>query len=171
MLLKRQDIYISFEEAALGTTRTVIVELNGSKIKTNFKVPEGSKDGRRLRLVGKGQPGSNGGPSGDLYLKIRVHEHAVFKREEDNIIIEKEISLSEALLGTTIEVPTLRESKMVKIPPCTQSHMRFRLKGMGITSNKIKKYGDQFVRVVVKYPKDLTEEQFQLINKLKSTGL
>ena len=167
----RQDFYISFEEAALGTTRTVIVELNGNKVKTNFKIPEGSKDGRRLRLVGKGQPSSHGGPSGDLYLKIRINEHPIFKRDQENIIVNKEISLTEALLGTTVEVPTLKESKMVKIPPCTQSHTKLRLKGMGITSNRKKTYGDQFVRIVVKYPKELTEEQLQLIHKLKATGL
>ena len=167
----RQDFYISFEEAALGTTRTVIIEQNGNKIKTNFKVPEGSKDGRRLRLAGKGQPGSNGGSPGDLYLKIRVNEHPIFRREQENIIIDKEIGLTEALLGTTIEVPTLKESKMVKIPPCTQSHIRLRLKGMGISSNLNKEHGDQFVHVIVKYPKELTVEQLQLIHKLKATGL
>jgi len=167
----RQEFYISFEEAALGTTRTVIIELQGKKIKTNFKVPEGSKNGRRLRLVGKGQPGSNGGPPGDLYLKIRVNDHPLFKREQSDIIVNKEICLTEALLGTTVEVPTLKESKMVKIPPCTQSHIRLRLKGMGISSNRNKAYGDQFVRVVVKYPKELTEEQLQLIHKLKDSGL
>ena len=75
------------------------------------------------------------------------------------------------MLGTTIEVPTLKESKMVKIPPCTQSHIRLRLKGMGISSNLNKEHGDQFVHVVVKYPKELTEEQLQLIHKLKATGL
>ena len=167
----RQDFYISFEEAALGTTRTVIIENKGNKIKTNFKVPEGSKDGRRLRLVGKGQPGNNGGPPGDLYLKIRVNEHPIFKREQGDIIVNKEISLTEALLGTTVEVPTLKEPKMVKILPCTQSHIRLRLKGMGIASNRNKTQGDQFVRVIVKYPKELTEEQLKLIHKLKATGL
>ena len=167
----RQDFNISFEEAALGTTRTVIIEVNGNKVKTNFKVPEGSIDGRSLRLVGKGQPGINGGSSGDLYLKIRVNKHPIFEREQDDIIVNREIKLTEALLGTTIEVPTLKESKMVKIPPCTQSHMRLRLKGLGISSNRNKKKGNQFVRVVVKFPKELTEEQIQLINKLKAIGL
>jgi len=167
----RQEFYISFEEAALGTTRTVIIELNRKKVKASFKVPEGSKDGRRLRLVGKGQPGINGGPPGDLYLKIRVKKHPIFKRERENIIINKEISLTEALLGTTLEVPTLKESKMVKIPPCTQSNIKLRLKGMGISSNGSKIRGDQFVRVIVKYPKELTENQLQLIHKLKATGL
>ena len=87
------------------------------------------------------------------------------------LYLNKEISPTEALLGTTVEVPTLKEPKMVKIPPCTQSHIRLRLKGMGIASNRNKTQGDQFVRVIVKYPKELTEEQLQLIYKLKATGL
>ena len=167
----RQEFSISFEEAALGATRTVILEVNGNRIKTNFKIPEGSIDGHRLRLKGKGQPGINGGPPGDLYLKIRIYNHPLYKREQDDIIIDKEISLTDALLGTTVEVPTLKDSKMVKIPPYTQSHTRFRLKGMGILSNYKKTYGDQLVRIVVKCPKDLSEEQLQLIRRLKDTGL
>jgi len=167
----RQDFYISFKEAALGTTRKVIIELNGKQIETSFKVPEGSKDGRRLRLAGKGQPGNNGGPNGDLYLKIRVHEHQIFKREQENIIIDQNIGLTDALLGTSIEVATLKEPKIVKIPPCTQSHTKLRMKGMGISTSRSKTSGDQFVRVIVNFPNELTDEQLQLIQKLKTTGL
>ena len=167
----RQEFHISFHEAALGTQRNIIIELNGKKIETSFKVPEGSKDGCRLRLVGKGQPGINGGPSGDLYLKIRVNRHPHFKREGKDIITNKEISPTEALLGTTVEVPTLKESKNLTIPPCTQSHTKLRLKGMGIPYGQGKMNGDQLVRVIVKYPKELTDEQLEFIHKLKISGL
>ena len=167
----RQDFHISFEEAALGTSRVVLIEQNGKKIKTHFKIPEGSLDGKRLRLVGKGQTGFNGGPPGDLYLKIRINKHPLFYREEDNVILTKEISLTDALIGTTVEVPTLREPKLVKIPPCTQSHTRLRLKGMGISSSKNKPKGDQYIRIIIKYPQKLTADQLKLIYELKSTGL
>ena len=167
----RQEFHISFHEAALGTQRNIIIDLNGKKIETSFKVPEGSKDGCRLRLVGKGQPGINGGPPGDLYLKIRVNRHPHFKREGKDIITNKEISPTEALLGTTVEVPTLKESKILTIPPCTQSHTKLRLKGMGIPYGQGKMNGDQLVRVIVKYPKELTDEQLELIHKLKISGL
>ncbi|MBV52177.1 MAG: hypothetical protein CMH77_06765 [Nitrospinae bacterium] len=167
----RQSFYIPFEEAALGTQRTVVFEQNGNKIETSFKVPPGSKSGRRLRLVGKGQAGINGGPPGDLYLKMRVNGHHLFKREGDDIIMDQEISLTDTLLGTTIEVPTLTESKMVKIPPCTQSHLKLRLKGMGVPRSRGNGNGDQLVRVIVKYPKDLTEKQLTLIDQLKAEGL
>mgnify|MGYP001166310834 FL=1 len=167
----RQSFYLSFQDAALGTTRTVTFEQNGKKVETSFKVPPGSKDGRRLRLVGKGQAGVNGGPPGDLYLKMRINAHPLFKREGDDILLDKEICLSDAILGTTVEVPTLTESKMVKIPPGTQSHSKLRLKGMGIPRSRGKENGDQLVRVIIKYQKDLTETQLDLIHKLKAEGL
>ena len=167
----RQDFYISFHEAALGTQRSIVVELNGKKLETTFKVPEGSKDGCKLRLAGKGQPGTSGAPSGDLYLKIRVNKDPHFSREGDDIVINKEISPTEALLGTTVEVPTLKDSKILTIPPCTQSHTKLRLKEVGIPYNQGKKTGDQFVRIIVKYPKKLTDQQLELVHKLKASGL
>ncbi|MCH8157739.1 MAG: J domain-containing protein [Nitrospinae bacterium] len=167
----RQDFFISFQEAALGTKRTIVMEQNGKRVETSFKVPAGSKDGRRLRLVGKGQPSPRGGPPGDMYLKIRVQPHPLLHREGDDIVMDQEVSLTDALLGTTVEVPTLTEPKMVKIPPGTQSHTRLRLKGMGVPRSRDKQSGDQMVRVIVKYPKELTEEQNQLIRELKAKGL
>ena len=134
-------------------------------------MPEGSKDGCQLRLVGKGQPGTNGGPTGDLYLRIRINKHPHFSREGDDIVVNKEISPTEALLGTTVEVPTLKDSKILTIPPCTQSHTKLRLKEVGIPYNQGKKIGDQFVRIVVKYPKKLTDQQLELVHKLKASGL
>ena len=167
----KQEFQISFHEAALGTQRKIIIEINGKKIETSFKVPVGSKDGSSLRLSGKGQPGINGGPAGDLYLKIRVNKHPHFKREGQDIITNKEISPTEALLGTTVEVSTLKESKILTIPPCTQSHTKLRLKGMGIQYGQGKMIGDHLVRVIVKYPKELTDEQLELVHKLQTCGL
>ena len=155
----------------LGTKRSIIIELNGKKIETTFKVPVGSKDGCRLRLVGKGQPGENGGSHGDLYLKIRINKHPHFSREGDDLVISKEISPTEALLGASVEVPTLNDSKFLTIPPCTQSHTKLRIKGVGIPFNHGKNTGDQLVRIIVKYPKQLTEQQLELVHKLKVSGL
>jgi len=167
----RQEFFISFQEAALGTQRQIIIELNRNKVKTSFKVPAGSKDGSSLRLTGKGQPGINGGPYGDLYLKIRVNNHPHFKREGDSIVVDKEISPTEALLGITVVVSTLIDSKNITIPPCTESHTKIKLKGLGIPFNGGKNNGDQLVRIIVKYPKSLTDEQLELVHKLKITGL
>ena len=167
----RQEFLISFQEAALGTQRTIATRQNGKRVESSFRVPAGSKDGRRLRLVGKGQPGLQGGPPGDMYLKVRVQAHPNLYREGDDIVTDQELCLTDALLGTSIEIPTLTEPKMVKIPAGTQSHTRLRLKGMGIPRSRGKENGDQMVRVIVKYPKKLTEEQIQLIRKLKTKGL
>jgi len=167
----RQEFFISFQEAALGTQRQIIIELNGNKVKTTFKVPAGSKDGSSLRLTGKGQPGISGGAYGDLYLKIGVNNHPHFKREDDDIVVDKEISPTEALLGITVVVSTLIDSKNITIPPCTESHTKIKLKGVGIPFNGGKNNGDQLVRIIVKYPKSLTNEQLELVHKLKTTGL
>jgi curved DNA-binding protein len=167
----RQEFLISFQEAALGTQRTIATRQNGKRVESSVRVPAGSKDGRRLRLVGKGQPGLQGGPPGDMYLKVRVQAHPNLYREGDDIVTDQELCLTDALLGTSIEIPTLTEPKMVKIPAGTQSHTRLRLKGMGIPRSRGKENGDQMVRVIVKYPKKLTEEQIQLIRKLKTKGL
>ena len=89
----------------------------------------------------------------------------------DDLVISKEISPTEALLGTSVEVPTLNDSKFLTIPPCTQSHTKLRLKGVGIPFNQGKDTGDQLVRIIVKYPKQLTEQQLELVHKLKVSGL
>ena len=167
----RQEFHISFHEAALGTQRSMIVELNGRKLETTFRIPEGLKNGSQLRLMGKGQPGINGGKPGDLYLKIHINKDPHFSREGEDVVINKEISPTDALLGTTVEVPTLKDSKNLTIPPCTQSHTKLRLKSVGIPFNQGKSTGDQLVRIIIKYPKKLTEQQLELVHKLKASGL
>jgi len=96
------------------------------------KIPKGITPGKKLRVAGKGSAGKNGGPPGDLYLQVSVMEHPIYQREGNDLTVEKEISLSEAVLGTTIEVPTLEGLKKVRIPSGTQSHSKLRLKGLGL---------------------------------------
>lgn len=163
-----RHIYISLEEACFGAEK--IISFDGERQDTNIKIPAGITEGKRLRLAGKGQPSPFGGKPGDLYLKIHIQEHPIFKLENDDIVVDHEITLSDALLGASIEVPTLYGKKSVKVPPCTQSHSKLRLKGIG-PSRTGKEKGDQMVRLIVKYPKTLTEEQRNLILKLKSSGL
>ena len=132
------------------------------------KIPPGIESGKKLRLAGKGMEGPGG--AGDLYLKVNVAEHPFFKREGNNIIFDKELKLSEVLLGTTIEVPTLDGSKRIKIPPGTQSNSRIRLKGFGIPSLKGGPKGDEYVRILVTYPRVLNERQKKLVEELKKEG-
>ena len=115
--------------------------------------------------------GRNGGPPGDLYLQVKVKEHPIFSREGDDLTVEKEISFSEAVLGTTIEVPTLEGMKKVKVPPGTQSHTKLRLKGLGIPHFQGEGRGDEYVKVIVRVPKKVTEKSRGLIQELAKEGI
>ncbi|MCX5907975.1 MAG: J domain-containing protein, partial [Deltaproteobacteria bacterium] len=127
--------------------------------------------GKNLRLAGKGMEGMYGAHPGDLYLRVKVGEHPLFHREGSDLLVEKEIRLSEALLGTTIEVPTLDGSKHIKVPPGTQSHSRIRLKGFGFPQLPTGGKGDEYVRILVRLPKTLTEKQKKLAEEMRKEGL
>lgn len=161
---------ITFEEAALGAEKRIGMQRNSKRGEIAVKIPPGMGDGGKLRLKGKGDPSPFGGPPGDLYIKIRVEPHPVFKRDGDDIVVDLEISLTGALLGATAEVPTLSGLKNLKIPPGTQSHSKLRLKGLGIGAAK-KEKGDQLVRILVKIPKELTDEQRESVEAIKELGL
>ncbi len=164
-------LLITFEEAALGAEKQFTIQREGSTESTTVKIPAGISAGKKLRLAGKGHPGFNGGKPGDLYFKIQVGEHPVFKRDGNDILIDCEVTLTEALLGTNIEVKTIDGMKQVKVPPATQSHSKLRLKGLGIKPAGKGKKGDQIMRIIVTYPKSFTDEQNDLIEQLQSTGL
>jgi curved DNA-binding protein len=175
MAQKGQDIHsdlnITFQEAAVGGEKKVRFSKGGRVEEVTVKIPPGIESSKKLRLAGKGMEGVAGGPPGDLYLKVTVAEHPLFKREGSDIALDKEIKISEALLGTTIEVPTLDGSKHIKVPPGTQSHSRIRLKGFGLPRLQGGGKGDEYVRLVIKYPKSLNEKQKKLAEELKKEGL
>ena len=160
------ELAISLEEAAFGAEKRISYRKNGRIEELSVKIPPGITSGKKLRVAGKGMEGKNGGPPGDLYLQISIKEHSTFSREGDSLIVEKEISFSEAALGTTIEVPTLDGMKKVKIPPGTQSHTKMRLKGLGLPHFQGEGKGDEFVKVTVRVPKKLTEKGRKLIDEL-----
>ncbi|MEW6608116.1 MAG: molecular chaperone DnaJ [bacterium] len=142
--------------AKISRTRTISV-----------KIPAGVDTGSQIRLRGEGEGGGHGGESGDLYVVIFVKEDKTFIREDNNIICELPISFSQAALGTEINVPTIDGERIkMKIPPGTQTHKIFRLKGKGIHSLHGYGRGDQFVRVIVVTPTQLTEKQKQLFEEL-----
>jgi curved DNA-binding protein len=164
------EITVTFEEAARGTEKQFTIDRGGRNEDTSVKIPPGISQGKKLRLAGKGFPGSQGGPSGDLYFKVHVLPHPIFKRERNDIVVEHTVSLTDALLGAIIHVPTLEGEKQVKIPAGTQPLTKLRLRGLGIHSRS-KDRGDQFVKIIVTYPKTLTPEQIKLIESLKEQGL
>jgi len=165
-----KELSIGFEEAALGAQRNISISRNGTIEETSIKIPAGITDAKILRLKGKGHLTPNGKKQGDLHLKIRVLPHPHFRRESQNIVIDTEIKLTDAILGTTIEVQTLNGIKGVKIPSGTQNNAKLRLKGVGITSPSGTQ-GDQLVNIKIVIPKNLTEEQKKHIQFLKDTGL
>jgi len=165
------EMTITLEEAARGGERLITLERGGQTERISVKIPPGVRDGQKLRVAGKGEPGRGGGPPGDLYVEVKIAPHPIFKREGDDIYIEKEISFSEACLGTMVEVPTLDGPKMVRIPPGTSPHTKLRLKGLGIPHLKGGGRGDAFLKVLVKVPKELTPEQRRVLEELAKVGL
>ena len=136
------------------------------KISTN--IPKGVDDGTRIRLSGKGEAGIKGGGNGDLYIFVSVEPHNIFKRSEENLFFEFPVSLADAALGTTIEVPTIDGGKAkVKIPTGTQNGKQFRLRDKGMPIMRNKDYGDLYIRTITEVPISLTKEQKNLLEQFK----
>ena len=129
------------------------------------KIPAGIDSGMRIRSTGNGEPGTNGGPPGDLYVEIHIKPHPVFQREGDDRHCEMPISFSKAALGGEIEVPTLAGKVSFTIPEGTQTGKTFRLKGKGIKGVRSGYSGDLFCHVVVETPVKLTEKQKDLLRE------
>lgn len=141
-----------------------------AKTKTlSVKVPPGVDNGDRIRLSGEGEAGKNGGPSGDLYVEIRVNPHKIFEREGSNISCEIPISILVAALGGEIKMPTLDGSVSVKIPPGTQSGKIFRLKGKGVTTARDKRVGDLYAAISVETPVNLSSKQKDILKDFYSS--
>lgn len=142
------------------------------KQKIKVKVPAGVDNGSTLRMSGEGESGDNGGPSGDLYISIKVRSHPLFKREGSNIILEMPIRFVQAALGDEIEVPTLDGKVKYKIKEGTQTGTVFRFKNKGVPNvRNNKQRGDQLVKVTVEVPKNLTSEQKKHLQEFaNSTG-
>ena len=136
------------------------------KISTN--IPKGVDDGTRIRLSGKGEAGIKGGGNGDLYIFVSAEPHNIFKRSEENLFFEFPVSLADAALGTTIEVPTIDGGKAkVKIPTGTQNGKQFRLRDKGMPIMRNKDYGDLYIRTITEVPISLTKEQKNLLEQFK----
>ncbi|MBT5375788.1 MAG: J domain-containing protein [Nitrospinaceae bacterium] len=166
----KKELTISFEEAALGCQRSLSISRNGVVEEIKVVVPPGITHGKVLRLKGKGQSALSSNRRGDLHLLVNVYPHPLFRREGRDIIVDADIKLTQALLGATIEVQTLNDIKSVKIPPGTQQNTKLRLKGMGIAFPSGLR-GDQLVRILVRIPKNLSDEQIPHIQFLQDTGI
>lgn len=137
------------------------------KSQISVKIPPGVDTGQRLKLSGEGEVGENSGPAGDLYVVINILPHEFFQREEFDIICDVPITFTQATLGAEIDVPTLQSKVKMKIPPGTQTHKIFRLKGKGLARLGSYGMGDQLVRVIVETPSKLTVEQKDLLKRFE----
>jgi molecular chaperone DnaJ len=130
------------------------------------KIPAGINEGMRIRSAGNGEPGVNGGPSGDLYIEIRIKQHDIFERDGDDLHCTMPVSLVTAALGGNIEVPTLGGKAEIELPEGTQHGKTFRLRGKGIKGVRSSYPGDLYCHIAVETPVKLTEHQKKLLKEL-----
>jgi len=130
------------------------------------RLPAGVEDGQRIRVKGRGAAGKGGGPSGDLYVIVRVGRHNLFGRKGRNLTLSVPVSFTEATLGTTLTVPTLDEPVTLRVPAGTPSGRTFRVKGRGVTGGKKSATGDLLVSVEVAVPAELSDEQRAAVEEL-----
>ena len=142
---------------------------SGRQVKSvtlEVKVPAGVDNGMQLCLRGEGEPGAGGGPRGDLYVDLRVREHALFDREGRNLICQVPVTYTQLCLGTSIEIPLLRGRELLEIPAGTQPDEAFRLSGKGMPDPHGGPRGDLFVHLHLDVPRKLGERQEELLREL-----
>ncbi len=130
------------------------------------KIPAGINEGMRIRSAGNGEPGTNGGPAGNLYIEIRVKQHEIFERDGDDLHCNVPVGLVTATLGGTIDVPTLGSRAEIELPEGTQHGKTFRLRGKGIKGLRSSYPGDLYCHVAVETPVKITEHQRKLLKEL-----
>lgn len=163
------ELPITLEEVLHGSEKTIAL---GHGEKVSVKVPAGIESGKKLRLAGKGSPSPMGGPPGDLYLTVTVLPHRLFAREEEDLVVDAEVSYSGLALGSEVAVPTLDGKHLkVKVPAGSQPGAKLRLKGQGLPKNTKGTRGDLLARLTVGVPRKLSGEQEELLRKLAGTGL
>jgi len=154
-----------------GMTRVTLQRGSGEggtpRLETiDVKIPEGVDDGSRIRLAGKGEPGIDGGPAGDLFIQIHVRPHHAFKRDGGSLRVEIPVTVKEAMKGAEISIPTLTGPVQLKIAPGTRSGQVLRLKGKGVPNLKTKARGDMYVTVRVQVSATQNEEALRAAETL-----
>lgn len=162
-----QTVSVALAESINGTQRGFqVLGQDGVSRNITVKIPAGVQEGARVRVAKQGGEGSGGGQRGDLYLRVRIEPHAFWERKGDNLHCEVPVSFTEAVLGAVIDVPTINGSVQLRIPAGTQSGQTFRLSGRGVPHLKGDGAGDEYVKVKIAVPKNLTADETDLIEKL-----
>ena len=154
------NMRVNFLDAARGIEKKV--NLGGKEV--NVKIPAGMQNGQTLRLKGMGNAGINGGENGDVLITVNVSEHAYFKNDKLDVLLDLPISIKEAILGAKITVPTINGKVSVKVPPFSSSGDKLRLKGQGIKTKSSQ--GDQIVTLQIMLPKNKPEELAEMAQKI-----
>ena len=166
------ELAVSLNDVLSGAEKTISLRKEGRIESVSVKVPKGIKVGQKLRLIGKGSPSPMGGPSGNLYLVIKEQPHPSFTRDGSNLIMETRIPFSKACLGSDISITSLEGKKLkVKVPAGIQQQSKLRLKGHGLPSGPKGSRGDIYVKIAIDIPKELTDEQKEIIQELAEKGL
>ena len=166
------QITVNLEDVLHGTERNISLRRGSQTQNVSVKIPKGIEAGKKLRLREQGHPSPYGGPTGDLYLKVEVAPHPIFKREGDDLVVGKSISFSDACLGCSVEVESLEKKKFkIKVPPGSGNDTRLRVKGFGMPAGPIGERGDLYVQIAVAVPKTLSPAQRELVEKLRENGL
>lgn len=170
----RYTLTITLEEAATGTEKRIsfVRQRSGREdsARLSITVPAGVKSGQRLKLRGEGDQPAGGAKAGDLYVIVGFQEHALFKRKENDVLMELPVSFVDALLGTQIEVPTLTGKAVLNVPAGTHPGQIFRLKGKGFPDIGGYAAGDMLIKVVVDIPNSVSEDERQILEKLRKTS-
>ncbi len=166
------ELPLTLREVATGTNKVVNFQHKGRSEKMTVKIPKGMISGKKLRIAGKGEPSAHGGPPGDLFVQAKVLEDPEFRAESYDLSMTREIKVSEAILGTQINILTLDGKELsLKIPPGTKHKTKMRISGQGLPHMRGSSRGDLFIHVHISTPKKVTDEQRKLVEELAAAGL
>jgi curved DNA-binding protein len=164
------ELEIPFMDAIRGGEKMLTFTGQQGNEELKVKIPKGINSGQKLRLHGKGSRDPYSGRAGDLYVTIKVAEHPVFRRVGNDLYVTTEVKITDALLGGSVEIPTIDGPKQIRIPSGMKAHSKVRLKGLGVPDMKQGR-GDEYVEVTIEVPKKLTDKQKSILEELRQEGL
>jgi len=164
------ELEIPFMDAMRGAEEVLNFASQRGREEIKVKIPKGISTGQKLRLHGKGSVDPYTSRTGDLYVTVKVADHPVFRREGNDLYVTKEVRMTDAFLGGSVEVPTIDGPKQIRIPPGMKARAKVRLKGLGVPDMKQGR-GDEYVEVTIDVPRKLTDRQKALLEEARREGL
>ncbi len=166
------EIPLTLHEIIHGTKKTITISQDGSTRAIEVNIPKGLTEGKKIRLPGKGETSPNGGPAGNLYIRSQLIPADGYTIEGNDVLVSKQVPLTHALLGDTLEIVTPDGKTLnLKIPAGTNHKAKMRIPGRGVPQMKGNGCGDLFVVINITMPKELTAKQKQILQQLQKTGL